>query len=253
MEFVRADPALAALIGAGLGVLGMAARSQRSEERAFAAVGRRTRLWRCEEEGDASIAYVARSSTPPNQVIRPSWKMDRTTKAVPATAISSSGLWNTRFIGWPIRLETMTSTGATSSATWMLEPTAMPPSSPMRTRRANEMAAKVLGRVADHGEEHDTQEELREPEAARGRLQRAGDQLGFHREDGRRGDQNADSYPERPLRFFLRLLTSEHIAVRHQRVDQVPEIGQDQDSGDPEASRSSRIWAAAGASRSRSE
>ena len=62
--------------------------------------------------------------------------MALTAKATAAMATSSIGLAKTRFIGRPMSHEVSTSRGATRSAIWMVEPTVMVNTNPIRFCRA---------------------------------------------------------------------------------------------------------------------
>src|SRR5271165_1396704 len=68
-------------------------------------------------------------------------------KAALAIANRSSGLPNTRFIGCPIAQDTSTSTGATTSAIWIAEPTHRPSTMSILSARANATAANKSATV----------------------------------------------------------------------------------------------------------
>lgn len=86
-----------------------------------------------EEEGEPKKYMNPTRRTPSNQVVSPSRAMLFTMKAVLATANRCNGFEKTRFIGRPSAQETSTSSGASTSATWMAEPMQIWSTSPMRS------------------------------------------------------------------------------------------------------------------------
>src|SRR3954452_17713967 len=87
------------------------------------------------------MTYTPTSNTPSNHVLSPSPAIALTTNAAPVMANRSSGLPNTSVIGLPIAHEINTSSGASTSATWIAEPMQMLSTSPILSCRANQDAA----------------------------------------------------------------------------------------------------------------
>ena len=85
-----------------------------------------------------------------------------------------------------------TISGATSSATWIVEPTVIVITSPMRSLPREIDRRDIFRDVADDRQHDDAQEKRRKPQPLRGGFQRAADHFGLHRGQGRAAEQHAE-------------------------------------------------------------
>src|ERR1700730_17117097 len=146
----------------------------------------------------------------------------------PALAIAnkSSGLAKTRFIGLPITHEASTSTGATTRAIWIAEPTHMLKTMSISSCRANTTAANRSAAVptsASTTTPINTGESPSCAEAASSAAATSSASIAIRAVPGHHDNQRAG---KTPLGLAARRIAGEHVAMGEEGVDEVGGVEQ---------------------------